>query len=108
MSIVDKQPHLDTFRIAWQSALAALLCLGLPVGLLFWLIIFRGIANSKFLARMVVLLQDYGMIEIMLYLMGAFMWGILLARISRYRPAWQVALATVLGAIVGRETPLSI
>lgn len=93
--------------IAWQSGLTALFCLGLPAGLMFWLIFFQQTRNSVFLSRIIDLLQYYGMLEIALYFLGAWMWGILLARISGYRPGWQVGVATLLGACIGRWSPLT-
>ena len=41
MSALEVQRPLNYFRIAWQSALAASLCLGLPAGLVFWLIVLQ-------------------------------------------------------------------
>jgi hypothetical protein len=107
MSTMEGQKHPNYFHIAWQSGLAALLCLGLPAGLLFWLIVFQETGNLVFLSRMIALLQDYGTLEIALYFLGAWLWGILLARISGYRPGWQVAVATLLGTYVGRWSPLT-
>jgi len=107
MTTLEARKSPSYFHIAWQSGLAALLCLGLPAGLMFWLIFFQQAGNSALLSRMIDLLQYYGMIEIALYFLGAWTWGILLARISGYRPGWQVAVVTLLGAYVGRWSPLT-
>lgn len=107
MTTLETQTSPGYFRIALQSGLAAILCLGLPAGLMFWLIFFQQTGNSAILSRMIDLLQYYGMLEIALYFLGAWMWGILLARISGYRPGWQLGAATLLGACIGRWSPLT-
>jgi len=107
MTIMEDQKHPNYFRVAWQSALAAMLCFGLPAGLLFWLILFQRTEASTSISRMITLLQDYGILEIALYLTGALTWGIMLARISGYHPEWRLAVVTVLGASAGRWSPLT-
>ena len=102
MAIHENQKSLDYFRIAWQSALAASLCLGLPAGLLFWLIILQRLAPSHPVERVVIVLQDYGKLEIIVVLTGAIGWGIALSRISGYRPIWRLTAASMLGLFVSR------
>ncbi len=47
----------DYFRIVWQSALAGGLCLGLPAGLLLWLILFREISHSAVIELLINILN---------------------------------------------------
>lgn len=101
-SIIPKQP-LDYFRIAWQSALAASLCLGLPAGFIFWVMILQRLKPLPVFERVLTLLQDYGRVEIIGLLIGAFAWGIVLTRISGYRPWWRLVLASMVGIYLGRR-----
>lgn len=107
MTMLETQKPLDTFRIAWQSALAAALCLGLPAGLLLWLVLFQQFVHSALIDQTVTLLQTYGLISIFVLAICSLMWSFLLARISGYRPWWKIGLATVLGIIIGWFSPLS-
>ena len=107
MATLETQTSPGYFRIALQSGLAAMLCLGLPAGLLFWLILFRAGNDSSLLSQVIKLLQDYGILEIILYFLGVSVWGLLLARISGFRPGWRLAAATIVGAAVGRWSPLT-
>lgn len=101
-SAVLKQP-LDYFRIAWQSALAASLCLGLPAGLIFWVFILHRLEPLPGLKRFLTLLQNYERLEMIGALLGALVWGLALTRISGYRPWWRLALASMLGLYLGRR-----
>lgn len=103
MSTPAVQRPLDYFRIAWQSALAASICLGLPAGLMFWLFILQQIKPSHIVEKLMAVLQTYAMAEIAGVLVGAFAWGILLSRISSYRTWWLVAVAGMLGVYLGRR-----
>ncbi|HEX9388745.1 MAG TPA: hypothetical protein VF918_20635 [Anaerolineales bacterium] len=107
MIAMEDQNRPNYFRIAWQSALAAALCLGLPAGLLLWLILFQQIIHSAIIDQTVTLLQINGLISIFVLAVCSLMWSYLLARISGYRPWWKIGLATVLGIIVGWFSPLS-
>jgi hypothetical protein len=107
MSTLQGPKPLNNVRIAWQSALAAALCLGLPAGLLLWLILFQQIIHFPVIDRTVTLLQANGLISIFVLAVCSLMWSFLLARISSYRHWWKIALATVLGIIVGWFSPLS-
>jgi hypothetical protein len=103
MSTPAVQKSLDYFRIAWQSALAGSICLGLPAGLMFWLFILQQIKPSHILEKLMTVLQAYAMAEIAGVLVGAFAWGILLSRISGYRTWWLLAVAGMLGLYLGRR-----
>jgi len=103
MTIPEVQKSPDYFRIAWQSALAASLCLGLPAGLLFWLLVLQRLKPFGPVERLVTILQDNGIPEIIGVLIGAFGWGIILSRISRYRPWWWLVTASMLGVYLGRR-----
>jgi len=103
MKILEAPKRGEFYRIAWQSALAASICLGLPAGLLFWLILLQRIMPSHPVERLVTFLQNNGVLEIIGTLFGAFGWGIILSQISGYRPWWRLAVASMLGVYVGRR-----
>lgn len=107
MGNLEAQKPPNYFRIAWQSALAAALCLGLPAGLLLWLILFQQISHSAVIDQSVALLQANGLNSIFVLAVCSLMWSFLLAQISGYRPWWKIGLATVLGIVVGWFSPLS-
>jgi hypothetical protein len=107
MTIPEIQKPLNILRIAWKSALAAALCLGLPAGLLLWLVLFQQFVHSPLIDQTVTLLQTYGLISIFVLAVCSLMWSFWLARISGYRPWWKIALGTVLGIIIGWFSPLS-
>jgi len=107
MNIVEEQKHPSYFRIAWQSALAAALCLGLPAGLLLWLILFQQFTHSTIIDQAVTYLQAHGLISIFVLAACSLMWSFLLGRISGYRSWWKIGIATALGIIVGWFSPLS-
>src|SRR5690242_15420627 len=48
----------NNFRIIWQSALASGLCLGLPITLMFWVLVVSRFIPSKPLDSFLILLQD--------------------------------------------------
>ena len=104
---MEDRNHLDYFRVAWKSALAAAFCLGLPAGLLLWLILLQQIIHSPFIEQTITLLQINGLISIFVLAACSLMWSYLLARISGYRPWWKIGLATVAGIILGWFSPLS-
>ena len=88
-------------RIALQSAVASALCLGLSTGLFFWLITMQRAAPSAQIDRLVNLFSRYLVPPDILEMIGAFVWGLLLSKISGYRKWWRVAGATFLGNRVG-------
>jgi len=104
---MEAQNHPNYFRIAWQSALAAALCLGLPAGLLLWLILFQQIIRSAMIDQSVTFLQANGLISIFALAVCSLMWSFLLGRISGYHPWWKIGVATVAGIILGWFSPLS-
>jgi hypothetical protein len=103
MKTVDVKKSQYYFRVAWQSALAASICLGLPAGLLFWLIILQRIKPTQPVERLVTVLQNNGMLEIIGILVGAFGWGIILSKISDYRKWWWLIAASMLGIYIGQR-----
>lgn len=107
MNTLQTHPPLNYVRIAWQSALAAALCLGLPAGLLLWLILIRQIFASATIDQAVTFLQANGLNKILVLALCSLLWSFLLARISGYHPWWKLGLATALGIIVGWFSPLS-
>src|SRR5215211_2095636 len=107
MSNTEIQKPLNYFRIAWQSALAAALCLGLPAGLLLWLILLQQFIHSTMIDHSVTYLQSHGLISIYILAACSLMWSFLLGRISGFRPWWKIGIATALGIIVGWFSPLS-
>ena len=103
MSTSAVQKPLNYFRIAWQSALAATICLGLPAGLMFWMIILQRLKPLPALEKFLIVLQNNGILEIIGVLIGAFGWGIILSRISGYRTWWYLVAASMLGVYLGRR-----
>ncbi|HKY53633.1 MAG TPA: hypothetical protein VJM08_04965 [Anaerolineales bacterium] len=103
METVRTHSPPNYFRIAWQSALAASICLGLPAGLLFWLILLQRILPSQPVEGLVTFLQDNGILEIIGMLVGALGWGILLSKISDYRKWWLLVVASMLGIYLGQR-----
>ena len=100
MKILEAPRRGESYRIAWQSALAASICLGLPAGLLFWLILLQRIMPSHPVERLVTFLQNNGVLEIIGMLFGAFGWGIILSQIRAIARGggllWQVCWASML------------
>ena len=98
---------MNYFRIAWQSALAAGLFLGMPAGLLLWLILFQEINHSASVEPLVKILQAHGLNKIVALIVCSLGWSFLLGRISGYSAPWKIGLATVLGILAGWFSPLS-
>src|SRR5215212_6223535 len=88
-------------KIAVQSALAAGLCLGLPTGVFFWLIIVQRWMSSHLINTFAKFFQDYLVPQVILEMLGAFGWGLLLSKISGYRQWWWLSTATMVGVHVG-------
>jgi len=107
MNTITDQKNPNYFRVAWQSALAAALGLGLPAGLLLWLILLQQSSPSTLVDRSVTLLQANGWNKIVVLAICSLIWSFLLGRISGYRPWWKIGLATVLGILIGWFSPLS-
>jgi hypothetical protein len=105
--IMDDRSSFNSLRIAWQSALAGALCLGLPAGLLLWLVLLQRDYRSAVLDQAVTLLQAHGLNKIFVLAFCSLVWSFLLARISGYRPWWKIGIATVLGILLGWFSPLS-
>ena len=97
----------DYFRIAWQSALAAALFLGLPAGLLLWLILLRGNNPASIVDPFIEFLQVNGLNKIFLLAFCSLGWSFSLGKISGYRPVWHIGLATLIGILLGWFSPLS-
>ena len=102
-----KLKHPSYLRVALQSALAAGLCLGLPAGLLFWLILLREVNPSASVEPYVDVLQANALNKIIGLLAGSLMWSFALGRISNYRAWGRIGFATALGIIAGWFSPLS-
>ena len=102
MSLPATQITLNYFRIAWQSALVASICLGLPAGLLFWLVILQHLQPSPSLQRFITTLENHETLGMIGVWIGALGWGILLGKISGYRAWWQLVAASLLGISIGR------
>jgi hypothetical protein len=121
----DNRPF-NYLRIAWQSALAAGTCLGLPIALMFWVLIMAKLAPSTSMDNFLNLLQntwypfaneqqpsspvhDFLMV-LQIYLtpgsialsLGILGWGLLLSKISEYRQWWWIVIVTMVGVFVGK------
>jgi len=107
MSALGTQKPLNTFRVAWQSALAAGLCLGLPAGLLLWLILFQQINHSTVVKPLVDILHANGLYSIFIVVVSSIVWSYLLGRISGYRSWWWIAVASALGILAAWFSPLA-
>jgi hypothetical protein len=88
-------------KIAVQSALVTALCFGLSTGLFFWLITVQRLAPSTQINRLVTFFSNYLVPPDKLEMVGAFVWGFLLSKISGYRKWWWLSGATILGVRVG-------
>ena len=102
---VQKSPNY--FRIALQSALAAALCLGLPAGLLLWLILAAAAGYSAVVKPLIDVLHANGLYSIFIVVMSSMLWSYLLGRISGYRPWWRIAVASALGILAAWISPLA-
>lgn len=99
--ITPKHLYQSDLKIAVQSALAAALCLGIPTGLFFWLIVVQKSAPSSSIDHLVNLFSNYAVPPVLLEMLGAFGWGLLLSKISGYRQWWWLSAATMAGVRVG-------
>ena len=107
MSTLPAQKPLNYFRIAWQSALAAALSLGLPAGLSLWLILLQQIYKSSIVIYLSNFFQDHGLYRIYLVTLSSIVWGYLLGRISRYRPWWRIGVASAITILAAWFSPLA-
>ncbi len=124
----DRHPF-RYWRVAWQSALVAGLCLGLPIVLMFWMVILANIAPSPSMNNVLSLLQNTWypfanehqpstpvhdfLMTLQIYVtpgsialsLGILGWALLLSRISGYRQWWWILAAGMAGVFVGK-TPI--
>lgn len=114
-------------RVAWQSALATGLCLGLPIVLMFWMVVLASVAPSPFMNNVLSLLQNTWypfanenqpstpihdfLMALQLYVvtpgsislsLGILIWTFLFSKISGYRPWWHIFAAAMIGVFVGK------
>jgi hypothetical protein len=107
MSTLQQPKPLNYFRIAWQSALAAGFCLGLPAGLSLWLILIQQIRPFALIQPILHFLQAHGLYSIYILVLSSILWSYLLGRISGYH-AWRwIAVASALGILAAWFSPLS-
>jgi|SRR6266498_3724734 len=92
MSTLETQKPPNYFRITWQSALAAGLCLGLPAGLSLWLI--QQIYYSTVVESLINILQATGLYSIYILVISSITWSCLLGRISGYHQWWRIVAAS--------------
>src|SRR5215208_3530582 len=107
MSTFQQPRPLNYFRVAWQSALAAGLCLGLPAGLSLWLILLQRINHFHFADPLINFLHANGLYSIYIVVISSIIWSYLLGRISGYRHWWRIAVASALGILVAWFSPLA-
>jgi hypothetical protein len=113
-------------RVAWRSALAAGLCLGLPIALMFWVLIVSRLAPSgsinSFLSLLqntwypfanenqpstpihdfLMVLQIYVIPDSIILSLGILGWAWLFSRISGYRPWWHILIASLAAIFIGK------
>jgi voltage-gated potassium channel Kch len=104
---MENQNHWNIFRIAWQSALAAALSLGLPAGLSLWLILFQQIYKSTVVESLSDFLQDHGLYRIYIVALSSILWSYMLGRISGYRPWWRIGTASASAILAAWFSPLA-
>jgi voltage-gated potassium channel Kch len=102
-----KENHSNYFRIAWQSALAGALSLGLPAGLSLWLILFQQVYKSNIVATLSGIFQAHGLYRIYFVALTSILWGYLLGRISGYRPWWRIGIASAVAILAAWFSPLA-
>ena len=107
MAAPEIQKPLNYFRIGLESALAAALCLGLPAGLLLWLILLQQISHSGVVQPLIDFLHTHGLYSIYILVVSSLIWSYLLGRISGYRPWWWIAAGSALGILAAWFSPLA-
>ena len=100
-SVTPNHLSRDDLKIGLQSALAAILCLGLPAGLYFWVYVIQRWMPTAQGEILVNFLQAYLVPPVILEMLGAFGWGIFLSKISGYRRWWWLSAATMGGVWIG-------
>lgn len=103
----EEQKSLNYLRIAWQSALAAALSLGLPAGLSLWLILFQQIYKSSFVDSLSGIFQAHGLYRIYLLAISSVLWGYFLGRISGYHRWWLIGGASAVAILAAWFSPLA-
>lgn len=113
-------------RVAWQSALATGACLGLPIVLMFWMVVVASVVPSPSMNNVLSFLQntwypfanenqpstpvhDFLML-LQLYVtpgsialsLGILGWSWLFSRITGYRPWWHILAASMVGVFLGK------
>jgi hypothetical protein len=104
---MENHHRSNTFRIAWQSALAAAFSLGLPAGLSLWLVLLGQVYKSPVVDSLSQIFQSHGLYRIYLVALSSVVWGYLLARISGYRPWWRIGMASALAILAAWFSPLA-
>src|SRR6476620_2699212 len=113
-------------RVAWQIALVSGLCLGLPIVLMFWMVILASVAPSPSMNNILSLLQNTWypfaneqqpssplhnfLMLLQIYVtpasialsLGVLGWAQLLSRISGYRQWWWILAAGMGGVFIGQ------
>jgi hypothetical protein len=113
-------------RVASQSALAAGLCLGLPIALMFWMVILAKVIPSRSMNNVLSLLQNTWypfanehqpsspvhdfLMMLQIYVippsialsLGILAWALLFSRISGYRQWWWILAAGLAGVFIGQ------
>jgi hypothetical protein len=107
MSTLPSQNPPNYFRVAWQSALAAALSLGLPAGLGLWLILLKQIYKSNTVESLSDFLQVHGLYRIYVVAISSILWSYLLGRISGYRPWWRIGVASPVAILAAWFSPLA-
>jgi voltage-gated potassium channel Kch len=107
MSMLEAQKSLNYFRIAWQSALAAALSLGLPAGLSLWLILFQQIYTSSLVDWLSGVFQAHGLYRIYIVAISSVLWSYLLGRISGYRRWWLIGVASAVAILAAWFSPFA-
>ena len=107
MTVRDAQNPRNYFRIAWQSALAAALCLGLPAGFSLLLILIGQIYHSPVIKSLLDIFQANGLYRIYLVILTSIIWSYLLGQISGYHPWWWIAAASAFGILAAWFSPLA-
>jgi len=105
--MLEAQKSLNYFRIAWQSALAAALSLGLPAGLSLWLILFQQIYKSSLVDWLSGVFQAHGLYRIYLVAISSILWSYFLGRISGYRRWWLIGIASAVAILGAWFSPLA-
>ena len=94
-------------RVALLSAIAGALCLGLPAGLLFWLILAGEAGYSAVVDPAIDILRENGLRSVFLVMSSSVMWSYFLGRISGYGAWWRIATATAVGILAAWFSPLA-